>query len=124
MQLLAPFGPRLAGPLAELTADPRLAIVLHVQAEHSDDVRMYLDERRIPTRTLQTRLRIPRGISQTLPGVGFYAGEQEFLVWIFTQEQFRQRLRVGDESSPSTRLNQSAVQRKLAELQAPADAQN
>lgn len=119
MQLLAPFKPRLAGPLAELTADARLSIVLHIQADHSDDVRMFLDEQRIPVRMLETRLRVPRSASQTLPGLGFLAGEQDIVLWIFTPAQFRQRLRVGDESSPSTRLNTKAVQQQLMELTRP-----
>ena len=120
MQMLARFEPRLTGPLAEWTADPRLPIVLHVQADHSDDVRMYLDEQQIPTRSMETRLHIPRSASQNLPGLGFIAGAQEILVWIFTPAQFRQRLRVRSESAPSQRLNLQSVRKQLESLQQQA----
>lgn len=115
MRLLGAFGPRLAGPLADVVPAPRLPIVLHVQADHSDDVRMFLDEQRIPSRMLQTRLHTPRSASQVLPGLGFLAGDQEIVVWIFSPAQFRQRLRVGDESTPSTRLSITAVERLLTQ---------
>lgn len=115
MRLLSAFDPRLAGPLAEMAPTPRSPIILHVQADHSDDVRMFLDEQRIPSRMLQTRLHTPRSASQALPGLGFLAGDQEIVVWIFSPAQFRQRLRVGDESTPSTRLSVTAVERLLTQ---------
>jgi hypothetical protein len=113
MRLLSAFDPRLAGPLAEMAPASRLPIILHVQADHSDDVRMFFDEQRIPVRMLQTRLHTPRAASQALPGLGFLAGDQEILVWIFSPAQFRQRLRVGDEGEPSRRLSVAAVERML-----------
>jgi hypothetical protein len=122
MRLLRAFDPRLAGPLAEMAPASKSPIILHVQADHSDDVRMYLDEQRIPARMLQTRLHTPRSASQPLPGLGFLAGDQEIVVWIFSLAQFRQRLRVGDESVPSQRLSTTAVERLLARLPAPPSA--
>lgn len=121
MQVLARFEPRLAGPLAELAADARLPIVLHVQADHLDDVIMHLDERQIPARSLETRLHIPRSASQTLPGLSFIAGAQEILVWVFTPAQFRQRLRVGSESAPSQRLSLQALRKELENLRLQDD---
>ena len=115
MTLLQPFEVRLAGPLAAGTADRRLPIVLHLQADHADEVRHFFDARQIPTRMLETRLRFPRAPAQPLPGIGFLAGDQEFLIWIFSEAQFRQRLRVGDESEPSRRLTLAAVTRLLAD---------
>lgn len=113
MGLLQAFHPRLAGALASGTADVRLPIVLHVQAEHADEVARVLIEHDIPARMRETRLRFPRAAAQPLPGVSFLAGEQEFLIWIFTEAQFRQRLPVGDESVPSTRLTLAATRRLL-----------
>ena len=122
MILLQNFDPRLAGPLADGTADPRLPIVLHVQAEHADDVARTLVERDIPARMRETRLRTPRAAAQVLPGVSFLAGEQEFCIWIFTEAQFRQRLPVGDESVASRRLARAMVESWLASLTASSDA--
>jgi hypothetical protein len=121
MNLLSRFDPRLAGALAAGTADPRLPIVLHVRAEHADEVRMLFDERGIPVRSLQTRMRVPRGASQILDGVSFLAGEQEIVIWIFSEAQFRQRLPVGDAREASSRLTISAVARRLSLLPVPAN---
>ena len=118
MTLLQRFDPRLAGALASGTADARLPIVLHVQAEHADDVARVLIEHDIPARMRETRLRFPRAAAQALPGVSFLAGDQEFLIWIFTEAQFRQRLPVGDESAPSTRLTLAATRQQLKRAQA------
>ena len=117
MTLLQRFDPRLAGALASGTADARLPIVLHVQAEHADDVARVLIEHDIPASMRETRLRFPRAAAQALPGVSFLAGDQEFLIWIFTEAQFRQRLPVGDESAPSTRLTLAAARQLLKRAQ-------
>lgn len=119
MTLLRDFNPRLAGALASGTADPSLPIVLHVQAEHADEIARALIEHDIPVRMRQTRLRFPRAAAQSLPGVSFLAGEQEFLIWIFTEAQFRQRLPVGDENVASRRMARVAVETWLASLTAP-----
>jgi len=122
MALLQRFDPRLAGALAHGTADARLPIVLHVQAEHADDVARLLIEHDIPARMRETRLRFPRAAAQALPGASFLAGEQEFVIWIFTEAQFRQRLPVGDESLASRRLARVAVEAWLASLGAARGA--
>jgi hypothetical protein len=116
MELLQAFAPRLAGALASGTADPRLPIVLHVRAGHADDVHHLLDEHRIPVRMRQTRMYPPRAPAEPLPGISFLAGDQEFLIWIFTEAQFRQRVRIGDESAASPRMTRAAVERALARL--------
>lgn len=116
MALLQPFDPRLAGALAAGTADPRLPIVLHVQADHADDVQHLLAGRGIPARMRETRMYPPRAATQPLPGVSFMAGEQEILIWIFTEAQFRQRVRIGDDSAASQRMTRAAVERALASL--------
>ncbi len=114
MTLLQRFQPRLAGALADGAVDPRLPIVLHVMAEHADDVQHLLVEHGIPARMRETRMYLPRAPTQALPGVSFLAGDQEFQIWIFTEGQFRQRARIGDESVASRRLTQAAVERWLA----------
>ena len=116
MELLQSFAPRLAGALADGTADPRLPIVLHLQAEHADDVLRFLAEHGIPARMRETRMFPPRAPSLALPGVSFLAGDQEFLIWIFTEAQFRQRVRIGDENAASPRMTRAAVEAWLARL--------
>lgn len=116
MELLAAFSPRLAGPLAAGHADLRLPLVIHVCAEHPDDVHHTLAARNIPTRTFATRLHVPREGAATLPGIGFYAGGQELRILVFSEAQFRQRLRVGDETEPSPRLAPARVRALLATL--------
>ena len=111
MHLLQPFDPRLTGSLTAGIADPQQAIVLHVRAEHADDVRKALDEHAIPVRMRQTKLHFPRAATQALPGMSFIAGQQEFVIWVFSEAQFRQRLRVGTDPEPAQRLTTTAVRR-------------
>ena len=113
MKALAAFDPRLAGTLAEGVHDAQGPITLHVCAEHPDNVRLALDELNIPTRTVATRMHIPRGGSRPLPGLAFLAGSQEFVIWIFDDAAFRQRLRVGSEIEPSARLKRKAVEERM-----------
>jgi hypothetical protein len=121
MELLQAFAPRLAGALASGIADPKLPIILHVVAEHADDIQRLLADRRIPARMRETRMFPPRAPALALPGVSFLAGDQEFLIWIFSEAQFRQRVRIGDESVASPRMTRSTVERALASLKlAPA----
>lgn len=114
MKVLSDFDPRLAGPLAGGVSDSALPITLHVCAEHPDSVRLHLEENRIPTRTIATRMHVPRGPSVPVTGLSFLAGEQEFRIWIFDDSAFRQRLCVGDEIEPSTRLKRKAVEERVA----------
>lgn len=116
MNLLQRFDPRLAGPLVAGIADAQAAVVLHVCADHVDEVHHALADHGIPTRTIQTRLHIPREGTQALPGIAFLAGDQAFRILVFSEAQFRQRLRVGDEPEPSKRLGLAAVRRWFESL--------
>jgi len=116
MRVLRDFDPRLAGALADGVDDGLAPIVLHVHAEHPDSVRLALSESGIPTRDLSTRLHFPRAPSKALPGLAFLAGDQEFWIWIFDHSNFRQRLRVGAETEPSTRLKPIRVEQRLLAL--------
>jgi len=118
MTLLANYSPRLAGLLATGHAERRLPVVLHLCAEHVDEVHRTLVARDIPVRTFATRLHIPREGAQVLPGIGFFAGAQEFRLLVFSESQFRQRLCVGAETEPSTRLPEAKVREWIARLPA------
>lgn len=115
MKLLEEFDPRLAGLLAQGVSDLQSPIILHVNADDPDTVRHQLEDRGIPTRTVATRMHIPRGPSQSIPGLAFLAGEQEFRIWIFNDASFRQRVRVGDEVAPSARLKRKVVEQRFSE---------
>lgn len=116
LEALARFDARVAGALTAGPIDPRLPVVLHVCAEHADDVRLALDELRIPARTLQGRLHIPRSGALPLPGYSFLAGDREFVIWVFDPAHFRQRLRVGDEAEPAPRMKKRAIEARLVQL--------
>lgn len=116
MTLLQRFDSRLAGPLVAGIVDAQSPVVLHVCADHVDEVLHALAGQGIPTRTIQTRLHIPREGTRPLPGIAFLAGEQEFRILVFNEAQFRQRLRVGEDPEPSKRLGLAAVRRWLDSL--------
>lgn len=120
MRALERFEPRLAGALTSAAIDAPTPVTLHLCAAHADEVRLRLDELKIPARSVETRLRIPRSGSLPLPGYSFLAGEQSYLLWVFDEASFRQRLRVGDETEPAPRWTLRAVERQIAALSAGA----
>lgn len=117
MQALERFDPRLAGALTVAALDARAAVTLHLCAAHADDVRLRLDELKIPARSIETSLRVPRSASLPLPGYSFLAGGQSYVLWVFDEAAFRQRLRVGDETEPAPRWTLRAVERQIKSLQ-------
>lgn len=117
MRALERFEPRLAGALTTAALDARGAVTLHLCAAHADDVRLRLDELKIPARSIETRLRVPRSASLALPGYSFLAGELSYILWVFDEAAFRQRLRVGDDIEPAPRWTLRAVERQIQALQ-------
>lgn len=117
MLALQQFAPRVAGALVHGRLEKHQPLVLHLCAEHADQVRAVLDQLGIPARTLQSRLRVPRDVSRALPGFGFLAGAYEFVIWVFDEGSFRQRLRVGDETEPAARMTRRALEDRLRSLE-------
>lgn len=113
LQALEPFEGRLTGPLAAGALQQHDPVVLHVSAEHPDLVAAHLSALGIPIRHLSARLHIPRGPGRAVDGYGFVAGGIEFELWVLSESDYRQRLRVASESPDLPRLSATALQRRL-----------
>jgi hypothetical protein len=90
MQLMAGFEPRLVGPVLAGTASPHSEINLHVFAETPEAVSIYLEERGIPNRLLERRLRFERDRTVTFPAIRFVAGQQAVDAVVFPLDGIRQ----------------------------------
>lgn len=71
MEMLAPFAPRLVGPVLSGTAASNCAINLHVFSENLESVALCLQEYEIPYRLYETRLKSRRDRAETFSGLRF-----------------------------------------------------
>lgn len=115
LQALAPFEGRLAGALAADALQQHDPVVLHLSAEHPDQIAAHLSALGIPIRHLSGKLHVPRGPGRSVHGFGFVAGSLAFEVWVLAPSDYRQRLRVASESSDLPRLSLAALRRRVQE---------
>jgi hypothetical protein len=90
MRVLAPFEPRLVGPVLAGTATPHAEIHLHVFADTPETVAFQLLDRGIPHRMVERRVRLHRDESVPLPSIRFVAGEHAIDATVFPRDGIRQ----------------------------------
>jgi hypothetical protein len=90
MQLLAPFRPRLVGPVLNGTAGLHSEINLHLFADTSETVMFFLMEHQIPFETSQRRLRFNNNDYIEIPVLSFNAGETAIDLTIFNEHTERE----------------------------------
>jgi len=83
MRLLAPFEPRLVGPLLAGTASSHARVSLHVFADTVEEITLFLDENGIPFLLSERRYRDSR---RPYPSVSFMAGDTPVELVIFLPE--------------------------------------
>lgn len=71
MDLLAPFAPRLVGPVLSGTAATNCAINLHVFADNVESVALTLQENEVAYRLYEARLKSRRDCTETFAGLRF-----------------------------------------------------
>lgn len=71
MEMLAPFAPRLVGPVLSGTAAANCAINLHLFADDLESVAFALDENAVAYRLYETRLKSRRNRTETFAGLRF-----------------------------------------------------
>ena len=85
MRELAPFRPRLTGPLLSDAADGHSVVCLHLFADSAEDVGWFLMERGIPHRNSEQRLRLSGGgDAERVPGFSFLAGDVPVELVVFS----------------------------------------
>jgi hypothetical protein len=114
MRLLAPFEPRLVGPLLTGTATAHAAIALHLFADTPEAVSLALMERGIPYVVGERRFRAQRDEVASYPEVRFSAGDHEVEAVVFPKDGIRQAPPGPVDGKPMRRATRAEVEALLA----------
>jgi hypothetical protein len=115
MELLAPFTPRLVGPVLHGTAGSHSAINLHVFSDTFEQVAMKLDELRVPYRLYEKRLKSRRDRAEIYAGLRFMHEESAVEATVFPVDGVRQAPISPIDGKPMRRADTQAV-RDLLDL--------
>lgn len=115
MATLAAFQPRLHGPVLDGTADAASPVLLQVFPETPEQLALWLEERAIPARSVERRLRLPGGELARLPAWTFTAGGVDFELMPLPPALLRQALPGADPGSTLPRATATALSALLAD---------
>ncbi|HLT90572.1 MAG TPA: hypothetical protein VKZ85_06480 [Woeseiaceae bacterium] len=115
MELLAPFAPRLVGPVLHGTAAAHSPVNLHVFADTFEQVAMRLDEQRVSYRLYERRLKSRRDRAETFGGLRFLHQETPVEATVFPLNGVRQAPISPIDGKPMRRADARAVRDLLAE---------
>ena len=115
MRFLARFRPRLVGPVLSGAAGPHTGIHLHVFADTSEEITLFLMERHIPFETTEHRLKMASGDQVCLPVFRFAAGETRIDLTVFRPLAEREAPLSPVNGRPMRRAGPAEVQALLAE---------
>lgn len=113
MRLLAPFQPRLTGPVLSGSAGPHAVIHLHLFADHGEAVALYLMEQHIPFGHAERRVRLTRERSANYPLYRFEAGVDTLELTVFPLMGLRQAPLSPVDGRPMPRADAAAVEQLL-----------
>ncbi len=120
MRFLAKFRPKLVGPVLSGAAGAHTDIQLHLFADTTKDVLMFLMEHRITFEATERRLKLGGGEPVCLPVLRFGADEQHQIdVTIFAPLAEREAPRSPVDGRPMRRAGLAEVQALLAEHLSP-----
>jgi hypothetical protein len=112
MRLLEDFTPRLVGPVLAGTADDNSAINLHVFADSSEVVALFLDERGYACRLYERRLKSRRGRAvqpDIIPGYEFKFDGEPVAATVFPVDGIRQAPMSPIDGKPMQRADEKRV---------------
>ena len=118
MQLLAGYSPRLVGPVLAGTADENSAINLHVFADSSEEVALYLDDCGLACQLYERRLKSRRGRNvrpDVYPGYRFVFETETIEATVFPVDGIRQAPISPINGKPMSRLNTKGLKALLVE---------
>ncbi len=117
MHLLACFRPKLVGPVLSGTANTHADVQLHLFADTTKDVVMFLMEHRIPFETAERRIKLGNGELVYLPVLRFGADQHHHQIdlTIFAPLAEREAPRSPVDGRPMRRAGPAEVQALLAE---------
>jgi hypothetical protein len=90
MKALAPFAPRLVGPVLSGSADRHTPIYLHLFTDSSEEVSIFLMEHKIPFEQGERRVHYAGSREERRPLFRFYAGDHAIELTIFPHNGIRQ----------------------------------
>ena len=109
LEFLAPFSPRLIGPVLEGTADATAPVQLHLHSDDPEAVTRFLEEHYIPADSRTRRLRLDRERAGDFPVWVFSAEDLTFDLTVLPYDALRQ--------APLSQVDEKPVARaSLAQL--------
>jgi hypothetical protein len=115
MDLLAPFTPRLVGPVLHGTASASSAVNLHVFADSAELVAMRLQENRVQYQAFERRLKSRRDKAETFAAFRFAQDESDIEATVFPIDGVRQAPISPVDGKPMRRADMNAILRLLGE---------
>lgn len=115
LEFLAPFEPRLVGPVLEGTADATSPVLLHAYTDDLDAVARFLDEHGIPAQPRERQLRLDRERRADLPVWVFSAEDLPFDITVLPLHALRQAPLSSVDERPMRRASLAQLRQLLAE---------
>jgi hypothetical protein len=109
MELLAPFTPRLVGPVLHGTATANSAVNLHVFSDSAELVALRLQKMSVPYRVYERRLKSRRDRTETFSGFRFMRGDASIEATVFPLNGVRQAPISPVNGKPMQRADRAAV---------------
>jgi hypothetical protein len=113
MELLAPFTPRLVGPVLHGTAAANSAVNLHVFSDSAELVAVRLQECSVPYHPYDRRLKSRRGRAETFSGFRFTHDSSSIEATVFPLDGIRQAPISPVNGKPMRRADSQAVLKLL-----------
>ena len=115
LEFLAPFEPRLVGPVLDGTADSTSPVLLHAYTDDVDAVARFLDEQGIPAEPRERQLRLDRERRADLPVWVFSAEDLAFDITVLPLHALRQAPLSSVDERPMRRASLAQLRQLLAE---------
>lgn len=116
MEFLAPFQPRLTGPVLDGTAESQTVVTLHLHDDDSDAVAHHLQQHDIPADTDLMHLRLDARRDDEFPVWRFFAGDVPFELVGLPSLQLRQAPLAPGDDQPMRRASASQLRRLMDEV--------
>ena len=113
MEVLAPFTPRLVGPVLHGTASANSPVNLHVFADKAELVAFRLQESSVPYRPFERRLKSRRDRVESFAAFRFAQGESDIEATVFPFDGVRQAPISPVDGKPMRRADKSAILKLL-----------
>ncbi|HEX9853639.1 MAG TPA: hypothetical protein VGA68_11515 [Woeseiaceae bacterium] len=113
MEILAPFSPRLVGPVLHGTAAVNSSVSLHVFADHAEQVGERLEQHNVNYRSCETRLKSRRDRVSSFAGYRFMREDAEIEATVFPVDGLRQAPISPIDGKPMKRADVRAVEELL-----------